>query len=373
MKNIRINIKIFIVTIHVVLFTACNDDNEKPQSLSVTPMELTFAADETQTQAVEITTNTDFWLVEKSENWIKHSKSGNKLFISVLNHTSTVDVRTATVTIMAGDAQPVDVTITQEAKEPNTFSITPASLSYDANEIGDRTVVITTDAESWDATTDATWLTLAKQDNILNVFASGENTESTPRVANIKITAGDAPEITLVVTQAAVMFLYSEPDSLLFKASETEGKFVNIFTNATNWDAAADSSWIKLIKQNNMLKVIMNETHTKLYPRSANVRITADKARDFILPVTQAGAVFLSADPTALSFRANETGQRRVAVSTNAETWSASTDASWVKLTKQNAILQVATERNDSGSIRYAEVTITAGDGTITISIMQVN
>lgn len=373
MKNICVNVMALIATINMALFTACSNNEDEPRTLSATPTELTFTANESQTQTVEITTNADFWLVEKSDDWVKHSKSGNKLFLSVLNYTNTIDVRTATVTISTGETQPVEITITQEAKEPNTFSINPTSLSYDANEIGDRTVTITTDAESWDATTGAAWVTLVRQDNMLNVLVTEENTASTPRTAEIKITAGNAPETILTVTQAAVMYIYSEPASLVFRADESGEKLVNISTNATNWDATADSSWVKLIKQNNMLKVTMNEKNTTFSPRSANIRITAYKARDFILPVTQAAAVFLSTDPASLSFRANETWAKRVTVSTNMETWNASADVSWITLTKQDDILLVATERNESGSPRYAEITITADHETISILVTQAN
>lgn len=373
MKNICVNVIAFIATMNVVLFTACSDNGDDPQTLSITPTELTFTADETQTQTVEITTNAGFWFVEKSDDWVKYTKSGNKLFISVLDYTNTIDVRTATVTITAGEAQPVDITVTQETKEPNTFSINPVSLSYDANEIGDRTVVITTDAESWDATTGAAWIKLVKQDNVLNVSVSEENTESVSRIAHIKITAGDAPEMTLVVTQAAVMFLYSNPASLSYDAYETGEKVVDIFTNATNWNATADSSWIKLIKQNNMLKVTVNEKNTNISTRTANVKITSDKAPDFILPVTQAAAVFLAVDPTSLSFRANETGQKRVTVSTTAETWDASTDVSWIKLVKQDNMLYVSAERNNSGSSRNAVVIITSEYEKIILLVTQAN
>lgn len=373
MKNICINTMALIATINMALFTACSDNGNEPRTLSATPTELIFTANETQTQTVEITTNAGFWFVEKSDDWVKHSKSGNKLFLSVQNYTNTIDVRTATVTISTNETQPVEITIMQEAKEPNAFSINPIELFYDANEIGDRTVVITTDAENWDATTGAAWVTLVKQDNILKVSVTEENTASTPRIAEIKIAAGDATEITLVVTQAAVIYLYSEPTALLFRADESGEKLVDISTNATNWDATADSSWVKLIKQNNSLKVMMSEKNKAFSPRSANIRITADKARDFILPVTQAAAVFLSADPASLSFRANETRAKRVMVSTNMETWNASTDVSWITLTKQDDILLVATEKNESGSPRYAEITITADSGKTTLPITQAN
>lgn len=370
MKNICVNVMAFIATMNVALFTACSDGDD-PKTLSATPTELTFTANETQTQTVEITTNTHFWSVEKSDDWVKHSKSGNKLFISVQNYTNTIEARTATVTILAGEAQPVDITITQEAKIPNTFSIAPTSLSYDANEIGDRTVTITTDAESWDATTDADWITLSKQDQILNVFVSAENTATTSRTATITITAGDAPEITLEVTQAAVIFLYSEPDSLFFSSNKPSEQFVTISTNATNWDAIADSTWVKLIKQNNMLKVMISEKNTVLSPRCANIRITADKARDFILPVTQSAGVFLSATPASLSFGANDAGQKRVTITTTAESWDASADVSWITLSKKDNVLQVTVDKNETGSVRNAAVTITADDETTSILVTQ--
>ena len=285
MKNICINVITIITAINAVLLTACSDD-ENPQ-LSVNTTELTFTANETQTQTVEITTTADFWVVEKSDDWVRYSKSGNKLFISVLNHTNTVDKRTATVIVTTGDGQSVDITVTQEAKAPNTLSVNQTSLSYDANEIGDRTVVVTTDAESWDADTNAAWVTLAKQNNTLNVSVSEDNTKPTPRIANIKITAGDAHEVALVVMQAAVVFLNIETDSLFFKADAMEEQIVNISTNAEKWDAITGLSWIKLIKQNNKLKVIVTEKNALQSPRNGDVKITADKAPDFILSVTQ--------------------------------------------------------------------------------------
>ena len=285
MKNICINVITLITAINAFLLTACSDD-ENPQ-LSVNTTALTFTANETQTQTLEITTTANFWVVEKSDDWVRYSKSGNKLFISVLNHTNTVDKRTATVIVTSGDGQSVNITVTQEAKGPNALSVNQTSLSYDANEIGDRTVVVTTDAESWDATTNAAWVTLVKQNNTLNVSVYEDNTKPIPRIADIKITAGDAREVALVVTQAAVMFLNSETDSLFFKADAMKEQIVNISTNAEKWDASTGSSWIKLIKQNNKLKVIVTEKNALKSPRDGDVKITADKAPDFILSVTQ--------------------------------------------------------------------------------------
>ncbi|MDR2914080.1 MAG: hypothetical protein LBV74_04505 [Tannerella sp.] len=373
MKNVCAGLAVFIAVVNIILFTGCKDDDEKKvEVLSVTPTTLTFTADETQTKTVEVTTNADFWFVEKSDDWVRHSKSGNKLFISVLNHMSTVDGRTATVTVMTGEAQPVDITVTQNAREANAFSINPTSLSYDANEIGDRTVTITTDAESWDATTDATWIKLLKQDNTLKVSIFEENTKSTPLTGDIKITAGNAPGITLTVTQAAVMFLSAEPATLLFKADETGEKPVGISTNAISWNATTDASWIKLIKQNDVLKVIVNEKNTLFSSRDAKVKITADKAPDFILPVTQAAAIYLSVDPESLSFKANDK-EKLITISTNAESWDATTDeTSWVTLTKQNDVLRVTTGKNDSGLAREAKISIIADrNAVVTIPITQ--
>jgi hypothetical protein len=286
MKNICINAITLITAINVVLLTACSDDNENPQ-LSVNTTELTFTANETQTRTVEITTTANFWVVEKSDDWVRYSKSGNKLFISVLNHTNTVEKRTATVIVTTADGQSVNITVTQEAKVPNTLSVNQTSLSYDANEIGDRTVIVTTDAESWEATTNAAWVTLVKQNNSLNVSVFEDNTKPISRIANIKITAGDAHEVALVVTQAAVVSLNVDADSLFFKADAMEEQIVNISTNAEKWDASTGLSWVKLIKQNNMLKVIVTEKNALQSPRNGDVKITADKAPDFILSVTQ--------------------------------------------------------------------------------------
>ncbi|MDR2915104.1 MAG: hypothetical protein LBV74_09780 [Tannerella sp.] len=373
MKNVCIDVMVFMAIMGTILFTSCKDENEKTEEiLSVKPVTLLFTADETQTQTVEVATNAGFWSVEKPDDWVKYTKSGNKLFISVLNHASTTSDRTATLTIMAGEAEPVNITVTQNAKDADALSINPVALSYDANEIGDRTVTVVTDAGSWDAATDAPWIKLLKQDNTLKVSIFEENTTFMPHTAGIKITAGNAPEITLTVTQAAVMFLSTEPAALSFKANETGEKLVGISTNATSWNATTDSSWIKLIKQNNTLKVIVNGENTLVTPRSANVRITAGKAPDFILPVTQNAAIYLSARPASLSMKA--TGSDKIIIlSTNAVDWEATTDEpSWIRLMKQDNTLRVTAGTNDSGLTRDAKIRIMAdGDTIATIPVVQ--
>jgi predicted small secreted protein len=361
------NLRTIVVVICVLLFTSCKNDKDEPQTLSVTPASLTFSSDEVQTKSVEITTNAALWYVEKSDEWVKYSKAGNKLFISVQEYAHTSKPRTATMTVMTGETQPVDITITQNAKEAKVVSLEPTSLLYDANEIGDKTVTVTTDSENWDATIDASWIVLSKQDNLLKVTVSEINTKSTPLIANIKITAEGAPETILTVTQSAVISLSVTPASLSFKADETVEKQASVLTNANKWSAITDASWMQLIKHNDVLRVIIKEKNTSASPRTANIKVTADKAPDFILPVTQAAVISISATPESLSFKAYDT-EKTVTIETNAENWNASTDVAWMKLTKEEDKLKVKiTERNSGGLTREADIKITGDDDAVLI------
>jgi hypothetical protein len=97
--------------------------------------------------------------------------------------------------------------VTQEASI--YLTVDPESLSFEANETVEKTAAISTNASSWNATTNASWLTVTKSDNVLKVRVNSDNGNSA-RQAEVKITADKAPDATLTVTQSASE--YPTPD-----------------------------------------------------------------------------------------------------------------------------------------------------------------
>ncbi len=203
MKNLRSKFLLLAVIVAGILFvTSCGKNST--DKLSVTPGELIFSADETQAKTIDINTNAFAWDADRSDSWVQFSKSGSTLSVSVEKYTNTNSPRTASITIRAGSADPVTIQITQNAKEENDLSVNPTSLFYEANETGDKIVSITTNAESWDANTIATWLHLTKEGNTLKITVPAANTSASELIADIIITAGNAIK-TLQVKQASPM------------------------------------------------------------------------------------------------------------------------------------------------------------------------
>ncbi|MDR1380721.1 MAG: BACON domain-containing protein [Tannerella sp.] len=185
-----------------LLLTACrpNPDEDRPDSLTLSKTQFTFDADDTERQSVNITTTAASWSFRATADWISTSGSGNTLYISVKSHTDSQSPRNATIVVEAGNAEPAQISVTQNAR--HSLSINPESLEYESDKTGDKTVAVTTNAASWDATTDAAWISLSRQDNTLRVTVSTENAETSERTATVRITAGSAAEKTLTVTQA---------------------------------------------------------------------------------------------------------------------------------------------------------------------------
>jgi len=122
------------LVVGVLLLSAC----KKEPKLSVTPSILTFKAHETEEKALTIDTDAKSWthnVSYKSESdWITVNKkrdNENQLIVKVNENFNTASSRTGTITISAGKAATVDVTVEQE-KSPypgkSTYSATGAPL-----------------------------------------------------------------------------------------------------------------------------------------------------------------------------------------------------------------------------------------------------
>ena len=200
MENVRFSfLKYAVMAFGMLLLSGCERDKE-PDTLSISPAGLSFAANDTEEQHVVVTTNVAAWTFQVSAGWVVTRKEDDGLQISVQNYNETGDPRDAEIAFVAGAADPVTLKITQSAR--NSLAVSPGSLSYGADETGSKTIGVSTNAPSWDATTGDSWISLSKQGATLTVTVSSSNTVSSPRTATIRVTAGNAPPVTVSVTQA---------------------------------------------------------------------------------------------------------------------------------------------------------------------------
>ena len=202
---------------------SCDDEEEKKDVLEVNSTEINLSSDG-GSGTFTLHTTADSWEIESSGNeWIELSKDSGTTEESMVTVTAsgkTLESRTAVLTIRAGNAEPVEVTINQESSKYLY------SLEVDVEEIafkmtgGSEPIELTTDAPEWMIDVGVDWLEIDK--------ASGENSEETititaeknnsgsERNATIKIKAEYAPFVEISVSQPALYPSYNtsalEPD-----------------------------------------------------------------------------------------------------------------------------------------------------------------
>ena len=373
MKNFKLfRSKMQFLIIAVTFLSVCGMcDPDEPDTLYADLSKVTFTADDTAEKSITVTSNTT-WTSSRSDSWIETRQADNKLYIKVENYTNTSNSRTGAITLMAGDASPVTITVEQDKMEIGTLSVSPSSLEYQANESGTKTVSVTTNSkDGWNATTETSWITLSKKDNTLEVKV-GEYTGSSERTGSIKVTAGNAPEKTITVKQAAEATLSVSPKSLDFHF-EDDVDYINVTTNVDDWTYSKSASWITLTKQSNKLAVAVSK-NTSSSERTSSIKITAGN-KEATVTVTQAAenVITISTSPSSLSFGSSNPADQYIQVSTNASTWTTTTPVSWLTLTKSGQSLRVKATTNSNTAARSATITFNADNGkaTATVSVSQ--
>ena len=375
MKTLRNYCSFIAVISSMLFFTACFEKEDEP-ILSVTPLKLTFTADETGEQSVSINTDASSWTFLGSSNWIQTERKDDvSLYFKVSKYEDTSSPRSATITIIAGKKKKTsaDVTIEQLAKI-NKLEANPTSLGFEYNESGSKTVSITTDASSWDCTTTASWVSHSKQDKTLTVKTSGTNNGTAERLADIVVTAGNAPPVTIHVKQDAQNSLSVSPAELIFGTNDTNSNEVSITTNASDWNFnTKDGSWLTISKNGNKLNIRPSSQNTSTSSRTATVTVTAGTASEKTIKVTQEGRNTLSVNPAELIFEANETSKNQsVDITTNASGWNHDNPVSWLTISKSGNSLTVRPASiNESESPRETSITITAGSASEKIHVKQ--
>lgn len=102
------------------------------------------------------TTASEYLAVSNNTGWLTVVQVGNIITVVALTNL-TGQVRVGTITVTAGTANPVTITVTQAAQD--ILSVEPTSLTYEASGTGSQVVNVTTTAESFTATPSDDWIT----------------------------------------------------------------------------------------------------------------------------------------------------------------------------------------------------------------------
>lgn len=379
-----------------LFMSGCEKDKPKdPDTLNVTPEVLSFAADEINAKkAVTVTTNASDYsytiaYAGSAQDWIEITKEKELFNVAVKSNNETETERKATITVKAGDATPVTVSVTQRMKADETdYSITlePTKLTFAAtgNELT-KTVAITTKGDGLTATVEggATWFTASIAEKTLTVTVA-TNTTNTLMEGEVTVTNAQGETATLTVAQAKNPIAYAitlDPAKLIFTATGDELiKTTTITTTGTGVVAHIDgdeSLWIEYAKlEGNVLSVKVEEnTGTE---RSGTITVSNVEGKTAILTVTQtaSGDNSVSITPTSLSFEADGAELTKTVTITTAGTGLSATvdDASttWITATIDNKTLTITVPEYKASMNREGTVTIKNNeDGEATLTIKQ--
>ena len=213
--------------------SSCSKDPDKEPDptlvLSPTTTAVIFSADgQTATSGgtaliptFTVTTNQTAWdvRVTPTGSWCTATKNGSTFTLTAVANTLTTPPGSAMVTVTAGNAQPIIISVTQfgagEAlailPEVETLEFTASGTKAFA---GTQEIVpafaVATNLASWEVavTPTGSWCTATKTEdgNGFTLTAARNTSEQVPEQATVTVTAGEATPVTFTVTQKKAVY-----------------------------------------------------------------------------------------------------------------------------------------------------------------------
>lgn len=182
-----------------------------------TPIAFSSTGGDSEIKTITVTTNQSSWNVVSDQTWCTVNKSNNTFTISTSAHIG-AEPRKATVTISAGSAANVTIEITQAGVGAQLSVNIDTSIPFSFTSTGgtSEAKTVTTNQSSWNVVSNQTWCTVSKSGNTFTITASA-NTASTERTAIVTVSAGNAANIAINITQTGA----NQVNYLLDNASYT--------------------------------------------------------------------------------------------------------------------------------------------------------
>lgn len=240
-----------------VALVGCSDDYEgvttpvpslTPRQLAVSPSTLSFSANATETQSLDITSVSTPWQIENGINWVTLSEtSGNASATVAVNATRNSDSQNTRTGIFYVVSNLTDwhyelpVTVNQEANVP---TITLSETAFRISENAQSWSVDVTANCTWNATCDSEWLEVSFDKQKITLSAS-TNPDVGAREAIVYVRNTGTTTVTqmIKVTQEGSC-IKTSTETLIFnnKANEV---VISIESQAP-WTASTSSSWISI-------------------------------------------------------------------------------------------------------------------------------
>ena len=180
--------------------------------------------------------------------------------------------------------------------EMPTLVLSESSVSFDKG-VGERTISVTTNQNSWIASSpqEGDWLSLVQDGNVVKVKVA-ENKMGTERISHVIVNANGATGKIEVRQSAADVTLDVVPTAIYLPQSGGE-KVVDVTTNTSAYDVvlSEDVTWLKIIKGDEEIKLVAERNDSylnrevKLYAKSGNqtreIVVSQSGIQRFVLPI----------------------------------------------------------------------------------------
>ena len=375
--NVSVNSRVATITVSAtgtapVVVTVTQSGNSP--TLTVNPANQSVTAPAGNT-SFSVTSNSA-WSAASNAAWctVTPSGSGNGTIAAMYEENTTLNIRTASITVSVAGLAPVTVTVTQAGTTP-TLVVTPLNINVPASA-GIANYMVTTNS-AWTATSTTDWCPVTPSGNGNGIMAATyeANTSLDERISYLTVYVTGAPNANVTLTQAgAAPFLSVDPHN----------QNVGIAAGTTNfavssnmpWTVSSDAGWCTVTASGTGNGAIVATFSENIFAatRTANIMISALGIAPVTVTVVQQGpAASLNVTPATRTVT-DPAGTTTFNVSSNTA-WTSSSDANWCQVTPSGsgiAVLTATYEQNLSPVIRTANIEVIApGVSPVSVEVIQ--
>lgn len=193
MKKTMNNLIYVTISLMLCATAACKEEDVR-NSLMVSRDQVSFDSDG-GTQDIIIETNAEEWKIQNPADWITLSEingTESTATVTLTVSSKTPEERSATLKLLAGNAEPVEITVTQASSEFLYSISTNFSLLSFKKGGNSAAITITTEAPDWQISSDLDWLEITP--------SSGGAGETPVTIKALSNPGSDAREGTITIT-----------------------------------------------------------------------------------------------------------------------------------------------------------------------------
>lgn len=324
-------------------------------------------------QEIKVSSNCTWTCSTANKDWLTVSKNsdGGSLTISVTENQTNAS-RASSIELSLNGKRLSTISITQKAAN---VSLETTSLLFE-NTAGAYELKLTSEA-AWTATTSQSWIDVSPKsgdagESTIKISAV-ENSGITERTGYVCIYVSSKKVVEIPIRQRGIYIEFAE-ESIRFIPEEQE-QTIRLNSN-TSWEIGTCPEWITVTpmsgsgSQDVTIKVADNPN---VSPRNATITATqAGLNLTSELSITQSGKSFEYGESV---IECSDKQQEIKVTVTTTGTWTAQSNDSWISVYPSSmsgsSELTFSIDENGEDDSRTGTVTLTIGDQSYTISIIQ--